>query len=62
MLGIPETNQLYCLIPLGYPTDRQGTLNRKPVRAVVYNETFANEWEFAAAQPPEGWGDRWLKD
>jgi nitroreductase len=60
MLGIPESNQLYCLIPLGYPTDRQGPLNRKPVKAVVYDETYGRPWPFAGQQPDEGWGARWL--
>jgi nitroreductase len=60
MLGIPENNQLYCLIPLGYPSDRQGPLNRKPVKAVVFDERFGERWAFAEAQPDEGWGGRWL--
>jgi nitroreductase len=60
LLGAPETNQLYCLIPLGYPTDRQGPLNRKPVKAVVFDEKFAQPWAFAEAQPDAGWGDRWI--
>lgn len=60
MLGIPESNQLYCLIPLGYPIDRQGRLNRKPVAAVVYDGKFDEAWEFATQQPAEGWADRWL--
>jgi nitroreductase len=60
MLGIPENNQLYCLLPIGYPRDRQGPLNRKPVKAVVYNETFGASWEFAEQQPDEGWASRWL--
>lgn len=60
MLGIPENNQLYCLVPLGYPTDRQGPLNRKPVKAVVYDERYGAEWHYAAEQPDEGWGARWL--
>ncbi len=62
MLGIPETNQLYCLLPLGYPTDRQGSLNRKPVKAVVYDGAFGAAWEFAAEQPAEGWGARWVTE
>lgn len=62
MLAIPENNQLYCLIPLGYPTDNQGRLNRKPVKAVVYNERFGESWPFAAEQPDDGWADRWLPD
>jgi nitroreductase len=60
MLGVPENNQIYCLIPLGYPTDKQGPLNRKPVNAVVYDETFGTPWKFAADQPAQGWQERWL--
>lgn len=61
MLGIPENNQLYCLLPIGYPTDRQGPLNRKPVKAVVFDEKYGASWRFADAQPDDGWGDRWVK-
>ena len=61
MLGIPESNQLYCLIPIGYPTDRQGRLNRKPVKDVVFDERFGAPWPFAAEQPDAGWGARWLE-
>jgi nitroreductase len=60
MLEIPENNQLYCLIPLGYPTDRQGPLNRKPVKAVVFDDRYGQPWEFATQQPDAGWGERWL--
>ena len=60
MLGIPESNQLYALIPLGYPTDKQGPLNRKPVKAVVFDGKFNEPWQFAMEQPDEGWGDRWI--
>jgi nitroreductase len=62
MLGIPENNQLYCLLPLGYPTDRHGPLNRKPVSAVVYDEKYGASWAFAERQPERGWEDRWVKD
>ncbi|MEO8541829.1 MAG: nitroreductase family protein [bacterium] len=61
MLGIPESNQLYCLLPVGYPTDRQGKLNRKPVKAVVYDGKFGEPWAYAGEQPEAGWGDRWVK-
>lgn len=62
MLAIPESNQLYCLIPLGYPTDRQGPLNRKPVKTVVFDEKFNEPWAFAESQPEGGWGDRWVDE
>jgi nitroreductase len=61
MLGIPENNQLYCLLPIGYPTDRQGPLNRKPVKAVVYDGRFGQQWAFAAGQPDEGWQANWIQ-
>ncbi len=60
LLDIPDTNQLYCLLPIGYPTDRFGPVRRKPVRAVVYRERFGEAWPFAEAQPDTGWQDRWL--
>ena len=60
LLDIPENNQLYCLLPIGYPTDRHGPLRRKPVKAVVYRERFGEAWPFAEAQPDEGWQARWL--
>lgn len=59
MLGIPESNVLYCLIPIGYPTDRQGPVKRKPVASVVYRDRFGELWPFAQGQPPAGWGARW---
>lgn len=61
MLGIPENNQLYCLLPIGYPTDRHGPLNRKPVRAVVFDERYGEPWAFAQSQPARGWEGRWVK-
>lgn len=60
LLDIPENNQLYCLIPIGYPTDRHGPVRRKPVKAVVYRERFGKTWPFAEEQPDTGWQDRWL--
>ena len=56
LLGIPESNEIYACVPIGYPTDRQGPLSRKPVRKVAYLERFGEEWPFAAQQPEEGWG------
>jgi len=60
LLAIPENNQIYCLLPIGYPTDRPGPLKRKPVKDVVYLEKFGERWPFAEAQPDEGWQARWL--
>jgi nitroreductase len=59
-LGVPDTYQIYCLIPLGYPLDRPGPLRRRPVKQVVFLNHWDEVWPFAAAQPDEGWGKRWL--
>jgi len=61
LLRIPDTNQIYCLLPIGYPTDRQGPVRRKPVADVVYLDTFGTSWPFAQQQPGEGWQSRWIK-
>ncbi|MGI8926606.1 MAG: nitroreductase family protein [Tepidiformaceae bacterium] len=60
MLSIPETNEIYCLLPIGYPTDRPGPVRRRPVKDVVFFEKFGERWEFAGQQPDEGWQARWL--
>jgi nitroreductase len=61
MLEIPENNQIYCIVPIGYPTDRHGPLKRKPVKDVVYLDKFGTTWPFAQAQPDEGWTSRHLQ-
>jgi nitroreductase len=60
LLAIPENNQIYCVLPIGYPTDRPGPVKRKPVKDVVFLEKFGARWPFAEAQPDEGWQSRWL--
>lgn len=59
LVDIPETNEVYCLVPIGYPLDKPGPLKRKPVKKVVYLERFGQEWPFAVQQPDEGWGPKW---
>jgi nitroreductase len=59
-LEIPDNNQIYCIVPLGYPTDRQGPVKRKPVKDVVYLDKFGARWAYAEAQPDAGWQSRWL--
>ncbi len=51
MLGIPDNNEIFCLIPLGYTTDETGPVRRKPVRKVVSWERWGQAWEFAEQQP-----------
>ena len=58
-LAIPDNNQIFCLLPLGYPSDQHGPVRRKPVKEVVYWERFGNAWAFAEAQPEEGWQAKW---
>jgi nitroreductase len=58
--GIPENNQVYCLIPLGYPLDKPGPVRRKPVKQVVFWERWQQRWPFAEEQPDEGWQGRWI--
>ena len=60
MLHIPENNQIYCVLPIGYPSDNPGPVKRKPVKAVAYVETYGNRWEFAEQQPDAGWQEKWL--
>lgn len=60
LLSIPESNEIHCVLPIGYPTDRHGPLRRKPVADVVYMDRFGETWNYAAQQPPRGWGDKWL--
>lgn len=60
LLGVPGSNEIYCLVPIGYPSDKPGPVSRKPVKKVAYKERFGQEWSFAAEQPDAGWGDRWV--
>ncbi len=60
MFNIPENNEIYCVLPLGYPTDKHGPVGRKPVKAVVYEERFGNGWRYAEDQADLGWEERWL--
>lgn len=60
MLGIPDNNEVYCVLPVGYPADSHGPLGRKPVRQVVYDGRFGERWSFAEGQPETGWQERWL--
>jgi nitroreductase len=60
-LGIPDNNHIYCLIPLGYPEDKQGPVRRKPVKHVVFWNRWGQRWPFAEAQPDEGWEAKWVR-
>lgn len=55
LLSIPDSNQIYCLIPLGYPLDQHGPVRRRPVQRSVFLNRWQQPWPFAQAQPEEGW-------
>ncbi len=59
-LGIPEDNQLYCLVPVGYPLDKHGSVRRKPVAKVAFWNRWGQAWDYAEQQPPEGLQEKWL--
>ena len=60
MLGIPEDNQVYCLVPVGYPLDKTGPVKRKPVSKVAFRNKWGESWEHAAEQPEAGIQEKWL--
>ncbi|MEX0786001.1 MAG: nitroreductase family protein [Dehalococcoidia bacterium] len=60
-LAIPDDNQVYCLVPLGYPLDEQGPVRRKPVASVAFWNGWGQAWPFAQEQPERGWQDRWTR-
>lgn len=60
LLQIPVSNEIYCCVPIGYPSDKPGPVTRKPVSKVAYLERFGEQWPFATDQPERGWTDRWL--
>ena len=59
-LAIPDSNQIYCVLPIGYPRDKHGPLGRKPVKAVVYENRFGEPWDYAVQQGDRGFEDRWV--
>ena len=59
-LGIPDDNQLYCLVPVGYPIDAHGPVNRKRVAKVAFRNRWGEAWEYAEGQPDDGLQSTWL--
>ncbi len=59
-LGIPDSNDIRCLIPLGFPIDKHGPVRRKPVKQVAFWNRWGQPWPFAEAQPDDGRQGRWL--
>jgi nitroreductase len=61
LLAIPEGQQTFALMPVGYPRDKFGAVGRRPVAKHASLDKWGNEWPFAATQPEEGWRDRWVR-
>ncbi|HXH23306.1 MAG TPA: nitroreductase family protein [Dehalococcoidia bacterium] len=59
-LGIPEGQQAFALLPVGYPRDKFGPVSRRPVWKHASLDRWGNEWPFAKAQPDQGWRDKWV--
>ena len=59
-LGIPDDNQVYCLVPVGYPLDRTGPVRRKPVSKVAFRNRWGETWIHAGEQPETGFQEKWL--
>ena len=62
LLEIPDGQVAHGLIPIGWPSDQIGPVNRRPVKKTVSLDTWGESWPFADAQPDEGWRDRWVSD
>ncbi|TAK72874.1 MAG: nitroreductase [Dehalococcoidia bacterium] len=59
-LGVPEDQQAYCAIPVGYPMGRPGPVRRRPVRQVAFRDRWGEPWPFAEDQPDDGWTGQWV--
>ena len=58
LLGIPEDQVPHALMPIGYPSDKIGPVNRRPVHKAASLDTWGEAWAYAQEQPEEGWRDR----
>src|SRR5262245_57559921 len=45
LLGIPDDVLTYALMPIGYPEDKFGPVNRRPVSEVAYADRWGNIWQ-----------------
>jgi nitroreductase len=61
LLKIPEGQVAHAVLPIGWPRDRIGPVERRPVWKVTSVDEWGREWEFAKRQPEEGWRERWLR-
>lgn len=61
LLRIPEGQQAFALLPVGYPRDKLGPVSRRPLWKHASLDRWGKEWAFAKGQPEDGWRDRWVK-
>lgn len=61
LLGIPEDQVAYGLLPIGWPSDRIGPVSRRPVHEVASLDQWGAPWNYAQQQPDEGRKKRWTR-
>jgi nitroreductase len=61
LLNIPEGQTAHALIPIGFPRDKFGPVNRRPVHKVTSVDTWGQPWDYAREQPEEGLRDKWVR-
>jgi nitroreductase len=44
LLGIPDGVSTYALMPIGYPEDKFGSVQRRPVNEVAYADRWGTTW------------------
>jgi nitroreductase len=44
LLGIPEDVSTYALMPIGYPEDKFGPVQRRPINEVTYADRWGTTW------------------
>src|SRR5215467_3168562 len=44
LLGIPDSVSTYALMPIGYPEDKFGPVQRRPVNEVAYADRWGTTW------------------
>jgi len=59
LLGIPEGQVAHALMPIGWPSDKIGPVNRLPLHKVTSLDGWGQKWPYAAEQPEAGLRDRW---
>jgi nitroreductase len=43
-MGLPEDVHSYAILPIGFPTGRFGPVRRAPLRSVVFEDKWGQEW------------------